>query len=236
MCESYTDGMSPLQILQHQRSHVLLVLSDEQEGEREAFLSWYRGAYREEVARSAGVVGVGHYEQHEIDITAGQSPRPPCHYLGIYELSVDGAEGARELIERVSQLHQEQAAAQPPATWLYYPVSEKVGRASGGSAGLLTLAFANAVEGREAEFREWYSTRHIRHALNVPALVSGQCYERTQFQQPGALRASFSMIALYEQEGTPQSMLESFATLPESTFAFPAMDLSRFAEAVYRPV
>jgi hypothetical protein len=44
------------------------------------------------------------------------------------------------------------------------------------------------------------------------------------------------MIAVYEQEGTPEEMLRSFESLPPGTLDFPAMDLTRFAEWVYRPL
>ncbi len=98
------------------------------------------------------------------------------------------------------------------------------------------MAFANATPGHEFEFREWYATRHIRHALNIPALVSGQCFQRTEFQQPGALEAGFSLIAKYEQEGTAEAMLASMNSLPDSLFEFPMLDLTRFAESVYRPI
>lgn len=90
--------------------------------------------------------------------------------------------------------------------------------------------------GRTTAFLEWYATRHIRHALNILALVSGQCFERTLFQMPGALEAKFQTIAIYEQAGTPEDILESFASIPSSTFDFPALDTTRFSDWVYRPI
>src|SRR5205823_5245553 len=121
------------------------------------------------------VSSVRFYQQHEVDISGGQHPPLPLKYLGLYELCLDGAERARDVIRFVTGIHLEQPAACAPATWLYYPVSEKVGRPSDMERPMLTLAFANALPGRELEFREFYATRHIRHALNIPALVSGQC-------------------------------------------------------------
>jgi hypothetical protein len=173
-----------------------------------------------------------------VDITLGHHVPLPFEYLCWCEISVDGSQEAASLIARIAALHGKQVAAEPPATWLYYPTSEKVGRSPISIPSQLTLAFANPVKGREEEFREWYATRHIRHALNVAALVSGQCLHRAQFQQPGALAAAFDTLAVYEQEGTPESILESFATLPAGTFDFPALDLtpSRFAECVYQPL
>jgi hypothetical protein len=227
---------SALEFARRQRSHVLFVLSDATAGREADFLTWYRRTCRDAVSAIPNVVSAGHYEQHELDVTLGMHARLPYRYLGIYEISVDGAPAAAIVIEQIERLYRAQPAARAPATWLYYPVSEKVGRPPEATPSMLTLAFANAIPGQEAEFREWYATRHTRHALNVPALVSGQCFERTLFQSAGALEARFGMIAVYEQEGSVESMIASFNSLPASTFHFPAMDLSRFAESVYRPV
>jgi hypothetical protein len=233
-----TEANSPLALVGRQRSHVLFVLSHAKVGYEAAFLGWYRGVYRKTVHDLGGVLTAQHYEQHEVDITCGEYAPLPFRYLGLYEVSVDGAQAAHGLIESIATLHREQVAAQAPATWLYYPVSERVGRSPAQLPSMLTLAFANSVPGQEAEFREWYATRHIRHALNIPALVSGQCFARTLFQRPGALEAKFDTIAVYEQEGSAESIVTSFKSLPESTFHFPMLDLdrSRFAEWVYRPL
>jgi hypothetical protein len=225
-----------LALLKRQRSHVLFVLSNAKAGGDEVFRSWLQGGYRREVSDIECVLSAQHYEQHRVDITGGHFVRPQFHYLGLYGLSIDGAEAAERLIERIATLYGEQPAADPPATWLYYPVSEKVGRPAVTFPSMLTVAFANGIDGQEAEFREWYATRHIRHALNIPALVSGQCFERTQFQRPGAMGADFATIAIYEQEGTPDSIIESFRLLPQATFHFPMLDCARFAESVYSPI
>lgn len=225
-----------MDLLRRQRSHLLFLLADAAPGLGPAFLRWYQGPYRQSIADHPSVLDVQHYECHEVDITQGRYAALPFRYLGLYELSLDGAEEAARLIEHIERLHQDQSAAQTPATWLYYPASEKVGRAPAAHPALLTLAFANGLAGQEAEFREWYATRHIRHALNVPVLVSGQCFERTLFQRPGALEAQYATIAVYEQEGPPEAILEAFAALPKETFHFPMLDKSRFAEWVYRPL
>jgi len=233
-----TTNTNPLKLLNEQRSHVLLVLSAPRAGQEREFLMWYMGEYREAISGAAQVLSAQHYEQHEIDLTGGRFAGFPFKYLAVYELSLDGAEQAQSVIERIIALHRVQGAAKDPATWLYYPMCEKVGRPPATRPSMLTIAFANAVPRREAEFREWYPTRHIRHALKVPALVSGQCFARTSFQRTGAVECMFEIIAIYEQEGTPESMLESFAALPEGALSFPAMDSApgRFAEWVYRPI
>src|SRR5882757_2347886 len=94
-----------LALSRRQRSHVLFVLSTAQPGHQEAFLVWYQNAYREEVSQIAGVLSVCHYEQHEVDITRGQFPRLPFHYLGLFELCFDGAGAAEDLIQTIADLH-----------------------------------------------------------------------------------------------------------------------------------
>jgi hypothetical protein len=227
---------SPFSMLRTQRSHLLFVLSNPRTGSEIEFLQWYQSAYRDAISTDEALLRVRQYERHEVDITAGRHPPLPFRYLGLHELSIDGAQAAAGVIDRITQLHQAEAAAEAPATWLYYPAGEKVGRLTTERPLMLTLAFANAVVGQEGEFREWYATRHIRHALHVPALVSGQTLERTLFQRPGVMQPGFATIAMYEQEGTPEEILQSFASLPPATFHFPSMDLNRFAEWVYRPM
>ena len=230
------EDMSPLEWIRRQRSHALLILSNPRAAHGGEFLHWYQGDFRKVIGSSPGVLSLRLYRQSDVDITMGQNPRVPFHYLGFAELSIDGAGEAEHLIEQVASLHAVQRAAEPPATWLYFPVSERVGRPARRNPSTLTLAFANGLPGAESQFREWYVTRHIRHALNIPALVNGQCFQRTIFQKPGALDASFEMIAMYDQEGTSESIIESFRSLPADALRFPTLDESRFAEAVYEPI
>ena len=225
-----------LELLKAQRSHNLFVLSNAKTGQESAFLDWYKGDYLKAIEKQDNVLNVQNYEQHEVDITCGRHKPLPYHYLSIIELSLDGAEEAQALINVITQLHQEESSAENPATWLYFPVSEKVGHPPKGQPSLLTLAFANPIEDSELEFREWYATRHIRHALHVPALVSGQCYQLTQFQQAGAMDAKYNIIAIYEQDASPEDIIASFATIRPEIFNFPSMHKSNFAEWVYRPI
>ena len=219
-----------------QYSHLLFVLSNARIGQETSFVEWHRGSYSNEISQFESVIHIQHYEQHEVDITEGRYPRVPFKFLGLYRLLLDGAEEADALIRRINALFAQQRAAHAPATWLYYPVSEKVGRTPRSAPPMLTLAFANGIPGREGEFREWYATRHLRHALKIPALATGQCFEQTRFQMTGALDALYNTIAIYEQVGSPEDIIRSFASLPLGTFDFPAMDLTRFSEWVYRPL
>jgi hypothetical protein len=52
------------------------------------------------------------------------------------------------------------------------------------------------------------------------------------------MEANYDTIALYEVEGTPESIIEANASLPKGTLDFPSLDISRprFFEWVYVPL
>lgn len=225
-----------LSLLTKQRSHLLLLLGNAAPDCEQPYQKWCQRDLRHFLQQQPQVLSIELMQQHKIDVCLGEYPRLPYRYLSIIELSLDGAEQAGPLIAALQDLQQQEDSAGNMASWLYYPVSEKVGRDAVAGRNKKTLAFANAKPGTENEFREWYATRHIRHAMQVPALVSGQCFQRTGYQQPGDSPADFSIIAVYEQEGTPEEMIACFESLPEEALDFPDLDLNpgRFAEWVYQ--
>lgn len=227
---------APLTLIKKQRSHLLLVFSNAIRDKRAQYYEWSMCVFRENLATYGQVLSINLLEKHEIDVTEGAYQEIPYEYLTIIELSLDGAFQAQELIKVIRQLHREGYSEGTPVTCLYYPTSERVGRSAHIDNTMLTIAFANPVLGSESEFHEWYCTRHIRHALNVPQLVSGQCFQRTSYQEPQAKTINYSLIAIYEQEGTPEEMIESFELLPEEILNFPALDLVNFSEWVYRKI
>ena len=234
---------SPLALSKKHRSHILFVLSNSLSEKNSDFLDWYKGDYLQAMAKLDMVVSAQHFEQHEVDVTMGNYPPPEFQYLGMYELSLDGADEAKDIIRKITDSHKMEKMSYPPATWLYYPICEKVGRSAKAISPMVTIAFANSTPGSEAEFREWYCTRHIRHALNLTGFASGQCFELTNFQKPGSANPTYNTIALYEQEGTPQEFLNFLASLPEDRaveltkiLKFPTLDATRFGECFYRPI
>src|SRR5689334_8023090 len=123
------DGLrSPLQLLASQPSHVLFVVNNARAGREASFLQWYRGAYKDRVQDHEIVVHARHFEQHEVDVTCGRHMLFPYKYLGLYHLSLDGAEQVEGFIDSIQSLFREREDAEAPATWLFYPISEKVGR------------------------------------------------------------------------------------------------------------
>jgi len=222
--------------LKEQASHLLFVHANAG-ADVASFESWFNNAFKEMLSADKQILTARHYRQHETDITNGRHMRFPFNYLGVYALSIDGGAQAGPIIGRIRTAFGQAPTAAAPATWLYYPLGPQVGIGNP-DAPMITVAFANPKVGTEAEFREFYTTRHIRHALNVPVLVSGRCVERAQFQDAGTLAPDFQIMAIYEQVGPPEAIMAAFTKLPPGTLAFPMMDTSpgRFAECCYRAI
>ena len=238
-----TIDRSAVDVASKQPSHTLFVLSNGVSGCEGAFLEWYKQNYHQAIAEKEHVLSAQHFEQHEIDIMQGACPPPNYQYVGIYELCLDGAEQAQDIISFIRDAHQQESSADTPATWLYYPISEKVGRPAQISNPMVTLAFANGTSNNEDEFREWYCTRHLRHAFHIPVFVNGQCFGPTGFQDAGSMEPNSSLIALYEWEGGPQDYFDYLNSLSEAVgekltemLSFPTLDATRFGECVYRPI
>ncbi len=64
----------------------------------------------------------------------------------------------------------------------------------------MMMAMANAVPGREKEFEDWYSSRHVHEMMQAPGIVSAQCFVLTDLQRYKGTQP-FRYMALYEIEG-----------------------------------
>ncbi|MBO0710001.1 MAG: hypothetical protein J2P47_01850 [Acetobacteraceae bacterium] len=58
---------------------------------------------------------------------------------------------------------------------------------------------SNAVEGKDAEFNEWYTNRHVPDVLDVPGFVAAQRFRLTDVQR-GNPPFAHRYLALYEIE------------------------------------
>lgn len=218
-----------------QRSHTLLVFSNAPKVEKKNYEVWLKSDAWTEFSHNKKVLSVKSYRQHPMDF-GGYEPIG-FNYLTLVQLSLNGAEDVVSVLDKLHTIFNEVSGSQSVATWLYYPVSEKVGLRRNTDAPYLTIAFANAVEGMEAEFREWYSSQHIRHALIIPALVSGQCFELTAYQASVGVESCYQTIAIYEQDSTPQEMIDSFLNIePEELKWSRSGDLKRFTEWAYEAI
>ena len=67
------------------------------------------------------------------------------------------------------------------------------------------MVFANAVEGKDDEFNDWYNNVHLGEVLQVPGFASGQRFEMSG---DPTLGADHKYLAMYELEtDDPQATL-----------------------------
>src|SRR4029077_19321549 len=104
----------PLELLKEQRSHVRLVLSNPKAGSERIFRSWYLESFQQEVLDLGVMLSGQQYEPHELDVSRGKYPGLPFRYLGLYDLSVDGAQATMRVIERITELHRRETSAEAP--------------------------------------------------------------------------------------------------------------------------
>ena len=193
--------------------------------------------YQRSVLKLAGVLRGQQYEAHEVDISGGKYPGLPYQYFGYIRRLLSMARRApARILDRIKDLHASRAQRSTARGLALLP-RQRTRRPVCGSA---TLAPHGRICKLPFPVGKTSSVSGMPRAIFVmhcrfPALVSGQCFARTEFQSPGAMSADFSMIAVYEQEGSPEEMRRSFETLPAGALDFPAMDLKNFAEWVYRP-
>src|SRR5689334_21704914 len=116
--------------------------------------------------------------------------------------------------------------------------------------GALLIVYSDPVEGREAEFNDWYSNVHIRDVMRIPGSEAVQRFVCGARQMPGArLPGTGRYLAIYEvrdpdkciavhlDDCTTQRMPISDAletNKSEGTFYVP-LDPALDAVASYRP-
>jgi hypothetical protein len=67
------------------------------------------------------------------------------------------------------------------------------------------IALTNAIEGRDAEFIEWYSEHHLREIVQkIPGFLTGRLYGLNALQQPGRgarpMQFPYKYLAIYQIE------------------------------------
>lgn len=107
---------------------------------------------------------------------------------------------------------------------------------------VIDLVQTNPKPGREDEFNEWYSTRHVYDLLRVPGIVSVQRYRVTANRRVDGngyedMPGPFQYLAVYEIEGDPADILKgieqarSAGQIPWSDALDPA-----FSAYFYEPI
>ncbi len=81
----------------------------------------------------------------------------------------------------------------------------------------ILLAFTNPVEGKEAAFNHWYSTRHMKEVTEVPGFISTQRFELAPTQLY-SMESQYRYLAVYEietddLEGTTEALRQARARM-----------------------
>jgi hypothetical protein len=87
----------------------------------------------------------------------------------------------------------------------------------------LGVALTNPVEGKEAEFNEWYDNRHVLDTLALPGCVSAQRYRLADVQRVGRPQP-FKYLALYEIETDDLAAMAAELAARSGTPAMPWSD------------
>ena len=86
----------------------------------------------------------------------------------------------------------------------------------------ILLALTNAVEGREDEFNDWYTNRHLADLLAIPGIVAARRFGLSDVQRAPPPHP-FGFCALYEIETDDlQSVLDALQARANT----PAMPIS----------
>ena len=95
--------------------------------------------------------------------------------------------------------------------------------------------YANAVEGREGEFNEWYDNTHLGDVLAVPGMIAATRYELEPVERSGP-PAPGQYLAVYEFEGDPAEVTAALGAAAKQMFITPAMSSERGPSRVYKEI
>jgi hypothetical protein len=92
------------------------------------------------------------------------------------------------------------------------------------------LVHTEPVPGRDDEYNDWYTNRHIPDVLSVPGFVAAQRFVISSAQRnPAAAETALKYLAVYEIEGDSQEAVDNLAAAAKEMFISEAMGDDRLA-------
>ncbi len=160
----------------------LLVFSDPVAGGQDGYDAWFKGDHVRQMQAIDGVLAARRLVPVTVELR--HSPIKPPHDLVFYTIANDRFDAARDAIGKQA----EAGGAWPPAavatvrTYTYRAYrppmkgvgGEPAGAKPGAAAEYETLAFGDAVAGREHEYDDWYDTVHEPELMSRPGVVGGR--------------------------------------------------------------
>ena len=78
------------------------------------------------------------------------------------------------------------------------------------STKFIQVVFSNPIEGKDAEFNEWYDNVHIPELMQVPGMLSAKRYalhEAGIYDVEGGVRPEHRYLTIYEMEGDVNAIM-----------------------------
>jgi hypothetical protein len=149
----------------------LVVFSNPVEGREDEYNDWYNNQHL------GDVVGVPGFRSAQRFRTFSKMVGEFSHkYLALYEMEADSPEAAAAANTALTSTEMYVSPALDAAgVQVGIFEAEAPQQTAGGRAGAYRLlASVDAVQGREAEYADWYQKTHIPEVLAAPGFVSGQ--------------------------------------------------------------
>jgi hypothetical protein len=101
----------------------------------------------------------------------------------------------------------------------------------------LYLVRSNPVPGREREYGDWYTHRHLPEILAVPGFASAQRFVLSPVVRSPAMAPSrYSYLAVYEITGDPKLAFEALAGAREAGTVSRCAAIADLAADLFEPI
>jgi hypothetical protein len=101
----------------------------------------------------------------------------------------------------------------------------------------LYLVQSNPVAGREDEFNDWYTRRHLPDIMTVPGFASAQRFVASPvLRRPGLPPYRYSYLAIYEITGDPRLAFDALAHAREAGMATSTAVAADYAAYLFDPI
>jgi hypothetical protein len=182
------------------KPYAMVVLTNAKPGSDAAFNAWYSNRHVHDVVKIPGFVSAQRFRWAP---TAGAEV-PKFRYFAQYELqSNDVAASVAELYRRNGTPLLPSSDAMDPNVYfaVYEPITATLKSPQplsmhAASKAYTMLVLTNPKPGREDEFNQWYTERHIHDVVNIPGFVSARRFRYAEL--PDTPPPKFRYFATYE--------------------------------------
>lgn len=115
------------------------------------------------------------------------------------------------------------------------PHGPRIGVEARGPVAIWTT-LANAIEGKEAEFNEWYDHRHIHDVVSLPGLISGQRFTLAPVAEGAPLPWKYLCLYELEQDRAAEALAELAARRGTARMPNPGYLAPGAMMATYKPI